>query len=336
MERINLTQFIWEKQRQFPHATGEFSTILNQIALAAKIVSSEVNRAGIADILGFAGATNQSGDDQKKLDVIANDVFINALKHVEKFCIMGSEESDEPIYIPSDCRKGKYAILFDPLDGSSNIEVNVSIGTIFSLYKRITPHDGSDGTIDDLLQPGLQQVAAGYVLYGSSTMLVYTTGAGVNMFTLDPQIGEFVLTGESIRIPDSTKYYCINEGNALNWTPELRAYVDRLKTTSNRHGRVLSGRYIGSMVADVHRTLLVGGFFAYPADAVNTQGKLRLQYEANPMAFVVEQAGGRAITGADDLLSIKPHAIHQRVPVFMGARNDIDSIQREVFGVEPR
>ncbi|WP_027390845.1 class 1 fructose-bisphosphatase [Chrysiogenes arsenatis] len=332
MAKINLSRFNFEMQRKFPDATGDFSEIINQIALAAKIVSQEVNRAGIADILGYAGDTNSSGDSQKKLDVIANEIFINALDHIGKFCVMGSEENDEMVLLGQKHPKGRYSILFDPLDGSSNIEVNVSIGTIFSVMRRVTPLEQGDGTIDDLLQCGRKQVAAGYVLYGSSTMLVFTTGHGVNMFTLDPQIGEFILTNENVQIPNTTKYYSINEGNALNWSEPLRRYVDGLKTKNNIHGKVLSGRYIGSMVADVHRTLHYGGFFSYPQDSVNTEGKLRLLYEANPMAMVVEQAGGRAIWGGGDILDIVPKSLHQRVPVFLGAKKDIDAIEAQVFG----
>ncbi|MBB5020725.1 class 1 fructose-bisphosphatase [Desulfurispira natronophila] len=329
---INLTRFIYETQKAFPTATGDFSAILNQIALAAKIVSMEVNRAGILDdVLGYQGETNPSGDDQKKLDVIADNVFFNALEHIEKFCIMGSEENENPVKLPKRYKKGRYAILFDPLDGSSNIDFNVSIGTIFSVFRRTSP-EGGDGNLQDLLQPGYKQVAAGYVLYGSSTMMTFTTGQGVNMFTLDPQIGEFILTHPNIRIPDATRYYSINEGNSANWSDALRSYVDTLKTSDNIHGKVLSGRYIGSMVADVHRTLLGGGFFSYPADSANPSGKLRLMYEANPMAMVIEQAGGRAIYGEGDIMGIIPRELHQKIPVFLGSKKDIDALQRAVFG----
>lgn len=329
---MNLTRFIYETQKAFPTATGDFSAILNQIALAAKIVSLEVNRAGIMeDVLGYQGEVNASGDAQKKLDVIADNVFFNALEHIEKFCIMGSEENEQPVKLPAQYKKGRYAILFDPLDGSSNIDFNVSIGTIFSVYRRVTP-EGGDGTLQDLLQPGYKQVAAGYVLYGSSTMMTFTTGQGVNMFTLDPQIGEFILTHPDIRIPDTTRYYSINEGNSANWDEKLAAYVDSLKTTDNIYGKVLSGRYIGSMVADVHRTLLGGGFFAYPSDRINTSGKLRLMYEANPMAMIIEQAGGRAIYGEGDILGIIPRDLHQKIPVYLGSKRDIDALQKAVFG----
>jgi fructose-1,6-bisphosphatase I len=323
---MTCNRFILEEQRHHPLATGELSEILTQIVLAAKVVSREVNKAGLIEILGKTGQTNVQGEEVQKLDVYANEQFVNALSHDCFISIIASEENDDVIHAerPTNRRPGKYAIALDPLDGSSNIDVNVSIGTVWSIQKRVS--EGGEGQASDLLQPGDNQVAAGYVLYGSSTMLVYTAGDGVHGFTLDPSVGEFLLSHENIRIPDGA-VYSVNEGNSIYWTEGTRAWVQALKGKTNPAGKPYSLRYIGSMVADVHRTLLKGGVFAYPPDLKSSgkpRGKLRLLYEASPMALIVEQAGGRASTGTRRILDLEPESLHQRVPVFFGSAREID------------
>lgn len=325
---VTIERHIIEQERKYPEATGAFSNILYDIALAAKLISGEVNKAGLADILGGAGTTNVHGEQVKKLDVYANEAIFNALDHGGHLCCMGSEEAAELLPIPDKFPAGKYALLYDPLDGSSNIDANVSIGTIFSLHRKVS--DGERGTLEDLLQPGRKQVAAGYVVYGSSTMLVYTTGMGVHGFTLDPSIGEFLLSHPDIRIPDPGKrIYSVNEAYYRRWSPGQRRLVDRLKgLDGDDDGASFSSRYIGSLVADFHRTLLYGGLFMYPADSKNPSGKLRLLYEASPLAMVCEQAGGRAIDGEGDVLDVEPHALHQRTPLYIGSREHVDLAER--------
>lgn len=336
--RLGMTcnRFILQEQRHHPQATGELSEILSQILIAAKVVSREVNKAGLIEILGKTGTTNVQGEEVQKLDVYANEQFVNALSHDSFISIIASEENDEVIHAerPTNRRPGKYAVALDPLDGSSNIDVNLPIGTIWSIQKRVT--EGREGQASDLLQPGTNQVAAGYVLYGSSTMLVYSAGDGVHGFTLDPSVGEFLLSHENIRIPENSAIYSVNEGNSMHWTEGTRAWVQALKGKSNPAGKPYSLRYVGSMVADVHRTLLVGGVFAYPPDSKSTpkpRGKLRLLYEASPMAFLIEHAGGRASTGTKRILDLEPEWLHQRVPVFMGSSRDVEfaeSFQEEL------
>ncbi|GAB4270674.1 MAG: class 1 fructose-bisphosphatase [Deferrisomatales bacterium] len=328
---ITLTRHIYEEQRLHPQATGELTGILNQIALAAKVVSREVNKAGLAEILGLTGEENVQGEQVRKLDKFANDVFLAAFDHCGHFCIMASEEVDEPIPIPEHFPKGHYAIAFDPLDGSSNIDVNVSIGTIFAIHRRVS--EGEDGCVQDLLQPGRKLVAAGYVVYGSSTMLVMSTGNGVHGFTLDPSVGEFLESHPNIRIPQRGKIYSVNEGNYPYWHEGVRRYVDYLKERDPATGRPYSARYIGSMVADMHRTLLTGGIFMYPADTKDPKkphGKLRLLYECNPMAFLCEHAGGAASTGTGPVLDVEPTELHQRVPFFAGSVENVRELEEFV------
>lgn len=325
---ITLTRHIYEEQRLHPGATGELTGILNQIALAAKVVSREVNKAGLAEILGLTGEENVQGEQVRKLDEFANDVFISAFDHCGHFCIMASEEVDRPIPIPDQFPKGHYAIAFDPLDGSSNIDVNVSIGTIFAIHRRVSQDGG--GCPDDLLQPGRKLVAAGYVVYGSSTMLVMSTGNGVHGFTLDPSVGEFLESHPDIRIPKRGKIYSVNEGNQPYWSEGVRRYVDHIKERDPDTGRPYTSRYIGSMVADMHRTLLAGGIFMYPADSKDPKkphGKLRLLYECNPMAFLCEHAGGAASDGRRPILDVEPTELHQRVPFFGGSVENVRELE---------
>ena len=324
---MTIARHIIEEQSKYPGATGELSKLLHDLSLAAKVISLEVNKAGLVDIIGFTGDNNVHGEQVKKLDILAHDMLIKAMDHGGHLCVMASEEEEDIIQIPKKFNIGKYVLLFDPLDGSSNIDANISIGTIFSIYRRITP-DGTPGTMEDCLQPGIKQVAAGYIVYGSSTMLVYTAGAGVHGFTLDPAFGEFLLSHPNIQTPKKSKIYSINEGNYLYWHPGLKKYIKYLQEEDTTSSRPYSSRYIGSMVADIHRNLLYGGIFMYPADSRNPNGKLRLQYECNPMAFIVEQAGGKASNGKQRTLEIKPEKLHQRVPIFIGSEEDVKMVEK--------
>lgn len=324
---MTIARHIIEEQSKYPGATGELSKLLHDLSLAAKVISLEVNKAGLADILGFTGDNNVHGEQVKKLDIFAHDMMIKAMDHGGHLCVMASEEEENIIQIPKKFNIGKYVLLFDPLDGSSNIDANISIGTIFSIYRRITP-DGQPGTMEDCLQQGINQVAAGYIVYGSSTMLVYTAGNGVHGFTLDPAFGEFLLSHKKIQTPKKSKIYSINEGNYLYWHPGLKKYIKYLQEEDQATNRPYSSRYIGSMVADIHRNLLYGGIFMYPADSRNPNGKLRLQYECNPMAFIVEQAGGRASNGKQRIMEIKPEKLHQRVPIFIGSEEDVKTVEK--------
>ncbi len=320
---ITIERQIAEQEHQFTHATGEFSRLLRDLTLAVRVISREVRRAGLVDILGLAGTENVHGEAVKKLDEFSNDTIIRAMRYGGHLCAMASEESEGLIPIPSGAEKGSYVLLFDPLDGSSNIDVNVTIGTIFSVLRRVTPDDGGDGTMDDLLQPGYKQVAAGYALYGSSTLLVYTTGQGVDMFTYDHTIGEFLLSASRVVMPSKGRIYSINEGNSINWNEGTRRYVEYVKQQDAATERPYSLRYIGTAVADVHRTLIYGGCFLYPADRNSPNGKLRLMYEVNPLAMLVEQAGGLAIDGTRRVLDIEPASLHQRTPLICGSREDV-------------
>ena len=320
---VTLNRFIIEQERHYPKATGEFTNLVTDIALAGKIISYQVNKAGLVDIIGKAGSTNVFGESQQKLDVFASELLIRTLSFGGNLCAMVSEESDDLIPIPDDYPQGKYVCCVDPLDGSSNIDVGVSIGTIFSIFRRVTP-DGGSGTIEDVLQPGRNQICAGYVIYGSSTMLVFSTGAGVHGFTFDPSYGEFVLSNENIQIPSSGKVYSINEGNTLKWEEPIKKYVEWVKQTDESDRRPYSGRYIGSLVADFHRNMLKGGIFLYPGDRSNPNGKLRLLYEANPLAYLVEQAGGSATNGKERILDIKPSDLHQRTPLVIGSKEEVE------------
>jgi fructose-1,6-bisphosphatase I len=321
---ISLDRFIMSEQSRYG-GRGDFSAILSQIVFAAKVVSAQVAHAGlIEDILGRTGQKNVQGEEVQKLDEYANKVFINALNYIGKVCVMASEEEPDMIVIPGEHPKGDYVVMFDPLDGSTNIDVNVSIGTIFGIYKRVS--DSGDGELEDCLQPGHKLFGAGYIIYSSSVNLVYTTGNGVNGFSLDPSVGEFVLSNPNIRIPSRGKIYSTNEGNQPYWKKGTREYIDYLKSESNKLKAPYSSRYIGSLVADFHRNLLKGGIFLYPEDIKDPKkptGKLRLLYEANPLAFVVEQAGGYASTGYERILDIKPSKLHQRVPLIIGSKDDV-------------
>ncbi len=327
MPHFNVTtlgQFIIEKQNEFPYAKGELSRLLRDIGIAAKIISREVNKAGLAEIIGDAGHTNVQGEDVKKLDEISNDLFIETLSKGGEVAMIASEENDDIVPLKGKYSlNGNYVMCMDPLDGSSNIDVNVSIGTIFSIYRRITPA-GTPATIEDVLQPGNKIVAAGYVIYGSSTMLVYSTGKGVNGFTLDPSIGEFCLSHPNIQIPIQGSIYSLNEGNSAEFPAGVQQYIEWCKQKDKDTKRPYSARYIGSMVADLHRNLLKGGIFIYPPTAKAPNGKLRLLFECNPMSFIVEQAGGKATTGTERILDIQPAELHQRVPIFIGSENMVN------------
>ncbi|MFD2553213.1 class 1 fructose-bisphosphatase [Sphingobacterium tabacisoli] len=322
-----LGQFIIEKQTDFPYAKGELSRLLRDIGIAAKIVNREVNKAGLVDILGTVGDTNVFGENQKKLDVYADEQFIAALKDGGECCFVASEEQEEGVELTDTgiSKNAKYIVCIDPLDGSSNIEVNVSVGTIFSIYRRIS-QVGEALTQEDLLQTGLRQVAAGYIIYGSSTMLVYTTGKGVNGFTLDPSIGEFCLSHPNMKIPQQGHIYSVNEGNYLKFPQGIKNYIKYCQEEDTGTNRPYTSRYIGSMVADIHRNLLLGGVFIYPQTALQPKGKLRLMYECNPIAFIIEQAGGKATTGTERILEIAPEELHQRVPAILGSTDMVNKV----------
>lgn len=314
-----LSEFIIEREKDFPFATGDLSQLLTSIRLAAKLVNREVNKAGLVnEILGETEqhSVNVQGEKQQKLDVYANERFINAMRNQGAVCGVASEENDEHIVFDHPVSAGgKYVVAMDPLDGSSNIDVNVSIGTIFSIYRRL---NDAEVTVEDFLQPGSAQVAAGYVVYGSSTMLVYTTGNGVNGFTLDPSIGVFCLSHPNMRIPENGSIYSVNEGNYFDFPEQSRKYIDACKQ------KKMSARYIGSLVADFHRNLLKGGIYLYPGTTAKPEGKLRLVYEANPLAMIMEQAGGKATDGKQRILDIKPGKLHQRTPLFIGSSKMVE------------
>lgn len=321
-----LGEYIIDNQNDFQYSSGELSRLLSSIRLASKVVNHEVNKAGLVDIIGAAGDTNIQGEDQQKLDVYANDVFMKTLVNREIVCGIASEEEDEYVIIEGKNRShnNKYIVLIDPLDGSSNIDVNVSVGTIFSIYRRVSP-DGTPVTQDDFLQPGNLQVAAGYVVYGTSTMLVYTTGHGVNGFTLNPATGTYYLSHPDMRFPEDGNIYSINEGYYIHFPQGVKDY---LKYCQEEEGnRPYSARYIGSLVSDFHRNMIKGGIYMYPTSSKSPQGKLRLLYECNPIAFLAEQAGGRATDGYKRILEIKPKELHQRVPIFVGSKLMVDKVE---------
>lgn len=330
---VTISRQIMDSQRLHPQATGDLSGLLNELIVAAKIISAEVNMAGLADILGHAGKTNIQGEMVQKLDEFANSTIKRRMEQCGYVCVMASEEEEEIIPV-LDGYEGKYTLAFDPLDGSSNIDVNVSIGTIFSVHRKVS--GGKRGTADDLLQKGSLQVAAGYIIYGSSTMLVYSTGEGVHGFTLDPSVGEFFLSHPDIRIPERSRYYSVNEAYTNYWFDATRRYVSYLKEIDHESGRPYSLRYIGSLVADFHRNLISGGVFLYPRDKKSTdkpEGKLRLLYEAAPMAMLVKEAGGLALTDdGRDILEIEPTHLHQRVPLIIGNRKDVEMARRFFTG----
>jgi fructose-1,6-bisphosphatase I len=318
---ITIERFIMEQERRSPEAIWELSDLLSDLALAAKIISRQVRRAGLTDILGAAGTTNTSGELQHKLDVFARDAIHSAVQYSGCLCLIASEEDEEPVPIPPDAKAGAYVLLHDPLDGSSNIDVNVSTGTIFSIHRLVTPPTDRP-SLADCLQAGRRQVAAGYILYGSSTMLVYTTGQGVHGFTLDPTIGEFLLSHPNMRTPEVGTYYSINESYRNRWSPGVQRVVTAFRNGDGKL-KAKGARYIGSLVADLHRNLITGGVFLYPADSTAPRGKLRLMYEAAPVAMLLEQAGGAATDGRQPILDIVPDSLHQRTPLVIGSKQDV-------------
>lgn len=328
MAKINqsLGEFIIENQSEFKYSSGELSRLINSIRLAAKVVNHKVNKAGLVDILGTSGNNNIQGEDQQKLDVFANEVFINTLTNREIVCGIASEEEDDFITIKGRNEKNdnKYVVLMDPLDGSSNIDVNVSVGTIFSIFRRITP-SGTSCTIDDFLQPGVNQVAAGYIVYGTSTMIVYTTGHGVNGFTLNPAIGTYYLSHPNMRFPEDGHIYSVNEGNYVHFPQGVKDYIKYCQKEED--DRPYTSRYIGSLVSDFHRNMIKGGIYIYPSTSKDPKGKLRLLYECNPMAMIAEQAGGKASNGFQRILEIQPTTLHQRVPFFSGTTKMVEKAE---------
>lgn len=324
-----ITQFIIEEQRQIAGASGDFTSLLNDIVTACKVISNLVNHGALVGVLGAAGTENVQGEDQKKLDVISNDVFLRSNEWAGHLAAMASEEMDDIYPIPAQYPKGKYLLTFDPLDGSSNIDVNVSVGTIFSILR--CPEGVENPTAEDFLQPGTRQVCAGYALYGPSSMMVMTTGNGVNGFTLDQNIGEFVLTHPKMTIPEDTQEFAINASNMRHWEAPVKRYVDEcLAGTTGSRDKDFNMRWVASMVAEVHRILTRGGIFMYPLDekmkAKGGAGKLRLMYEANPMSMIVEQAGGASSTGRERIMEIQPSGLHQRVPVILGSKNEVERV----------
>ena len=321
-----LGEFIINKQSEFKYSSGELTRLINSIRLAGKIVNHEVNKAGLVDILGTAGEENIQGEDQQKLDVYANEVFIKNLVNREIVCGIASEEEDDFISIQGNNKKNenKYVVLMDPLDGSSNIDVNVSVGTIFSIYRRVTPV-GTPVTIEDFLQPGKNQVAAGYIVYGTSTMIVYSTGHGVNGFTLNPAIGTYYLSHPNMQFPDKGYIYSVNEGNYVHFPKGVKEYIKYCQ--EEEEDRPYTSRYIGSLVSDFHRNMIKGGIYFYPSTSKSPNGKLRLLYECNPMAFLAERAGGKASDGFNRILDIKPTELHQRVPFFCGNKDMVETLE---------
>ena len=328
---VTIDRYIIEQERLYPHATGELSGILYDLAVAAKMIANKVRSAGLADILGATADQNVQGETQQKLDVLANEIIVKAMDHGGRLCGMASEEEEGIIDIPPHFKCGKYLLLFDPLDGSSNIDVNVPVGTIFSVLRK---RGGTQerATIADMLQPGVQQVAAGYVVYGSSTMMVYTTGQGAHGFTLDPSIGEFLLSHPNIRTPDLGRYLSVNDAYYKLWEEPVKSVMKYYRGLDNQR-EAMSVRYVGSLVADFHRNLLSGGMFCYPANTKSPNGKLRLLYEANPLALIIEQAGGAASTGSGRILEVQPTELHQRTPLFIGSKLDVEAAERFIAGI---
>jgi len=330
-----ITQHILREQRENPEATGAFTILLYELIVAAKVISREVNKAGLGEILGATGEINIQEEAVQKLDVFANRIIIERMQHIGQLCCMGSEEIADLIDIPLQYPKGNYILLFDPLDGSSNIDVNISIGTIFGIYKKEGDETDINFLLHEALQPGYKQVAAGYFIYGSSTIMVYTTGEGVHGFTHFLSVGEFLLSHKNIRILERGKIYSVNESNYGYWDDNTRALVDYFKAKDKETGRPYTSRYVGSLVADFHRNLLKGGIFMYPADLKDpkkTTGKLRLMFEANPLAMVAEQAGGYASDGHGPILKIQPGELHQRVPLYIGSRKDVELAEEFISG----
>lgn len=327
---LTLDEFTIQQLRDFPHATGELSGLLRDMGLASKRVNVEVNKAGLVDILGDVGSVNVQGEDVKKLDLFANNQFMGVLQHGISCAGIGSEELDDFIAFDDEVSKNsKYVCLFDPLDGSGNIDVNVSIGTIFSVFRRVTTK-GTLASREDFLQPGKNQVAAGYIVYGSSTMLVYATRRGVNGFTLDPSIGEFCLSHPNIKTPEFGKIYSVNHGNFFQYDEKVRKYINVCQQKDHSNGGPYTQRYIGSMVSDVHRNLIKGGIFMYPGTKDKPRGKLRLLYECNPLAFITEVAGGKATNGVQRILDVQPASLHERSPLFIGSKGMMQELENEI------
>lgn len=331
---ITLDNHITLEEYKHPGATGEFTRLLHNISFAVRIISRDVRRAGLNDVLGLTEDTNVHGEQVKKLDEYANEVIIRVMSQSGNIAVMASEENEEIIKVPKNRKKGNYVIVFDPLDGSSNIDINVTIGTIFGIYRKVSK-EGDDGTAEDITQPGYKQVGACYALYGSSTMFVYTTGRGVNVFTYDPTIGEFLLINEGLKVPKKSSYYSVNEGNYHKWDRKVQQFIDYLKIIDDKTNRPYTQRYIGTGIADFHRTLHYGGIFLYPADVKNAKGKLRLVYEANPLAMLMEQAGGRASDGVNRILDLIPESIHVRTPLFVGSEEDVLELESFLRGDHP-
>lgn len=337
---VTLSQFVFQQEREHPEASGEFTSVLLDIALAAKMINKAVIRAGLVDVLGATGSMNVQGEKVQKLDVFAHDTIMKVLGSTGQLAVVASEEDEGIVPMPDGAPVGKYVVNFDPLDGSSNIDANVNIGTIFSILPRISRK--GHGTVEDCLQAGRRQLCAGYILYGTTTMLVYTTGDGVHGFTYEPSIGEFLLSHPSIRTPSRGRIYSVNEGNYAKWSEGMKRYVDWLKMEDKVTARPYSGRYVGSLVADFHRNLLYGGIYLYPGDAKNPNGKLRLLYEGAPLAFIAEQAGGAASDGTKRIMDIAPSSLHQRTPLYLGSPEDVRECemflagQHEAVGVERR
>lgn len=326
-EILNLQGFILSEEAEHPAATGELSSILTEIAFASKIVSREINKAGLVDILGLTGKINAQGEKVQKLDEFANEIFTQILRRGKHVAAVASEEFDDIYDYSKKSEDAKYVVCMDPLDGSSNIDVNVSVGTIFSIYKRISKAGNGSTVLKDFLQKGREQIAAGYVLYGSSTMFVYSTGSGVNGFTLDPSIGEFILSHRNLTIPEKGTFYSVNEGYTEILDPSICEFIEHLKKGAKGYKKPHKARHIGSLVSDFHRNLLKGGIFMYPKNKKSPEGKLRLLFENNPMAFLVEQAGGLSSNGEKSILDIEPTKLHQRTPLFIGSKKDIKLLQ---------
>ncbi|PJF43170.1 MAG: class 1 fructose-bisphosphatase [Candidatus Thermofonsia Clade 1 bacterium] len=323
---VTIERHIIDQQRQYPNATGTFTQILQDMALAAKIIAREARRAGLVNVLGAAGTLNASGEMQQKLDIFADQIIFKMNDHTGRLCVMASEEHEDILPIPPHFPCGRYALVFDPLDGSGNPDVNASIGTIFALFRKIS--SGERGELADVLQSGRAIAAAGYIVYGPSTMMVYSTGQGVHGFTLDSSLGEFILSHPDMRIPSAPRYYSTNQGNERHWTQGVRNFVSWLQAKEDPQRKPLDGRYMGALVADFHRILLKGGIYLYPGNLQNPAGKLRLIYECAPLAYLIEQAGGYASDGLGNILDIQPHTLHQRVPLFIGDRSLVEQAER--------
>jgi fructose-1,6-bisphosphatase I len=327
MAEVTVTEHLLLHQKKSPHATGQFTGLLYDLILSGKIISRRINKAGLLDILGGTGEINVQGENVQKLDDLANHILTWRMERCGALCAMSSEENAELIRIRPEFPSGDYILIFDPLDGSSNIDVNINVGTIFSILRRPQGHAGEIG-LEEVLQPGANQIGAGYMLYGPSTMLVFSTGQGVHGFTLDPGVGEFLLSHPDMRIPRQGHIYSVNEGNRKNWSEVTREAVDWFHTCRTQDGGNYSSRYVGALVADFHRTLINGGIYMYPADTVKPQGKLRLMCEAAPLAFLAEQAGGKASDGTGRILERKPEFLHARTPLFIGSVDDVAAVER--------